>query len=216
MSAFREPKTSPIRWRILPALEVPAVMSDHSGMNASYLSLVVLVATSVSFADETVKREFTKNGVVYVEETTIQKNGKSVVTYPKEEKSSTTTSTDAKGNVTTRTKSVGPAGKFNISVTQSPAEIEAIGKALGPWLDAIAECRKYRTEVPHPLIPDEKSKIEVHGLVGEKCKFTQTIPGGGLQTCLFSAEQRKQIKATSGRSLQSMMNDEKTCQYSTP
>lgn len=60
------------------------------------------------------------------------------------------------------------------------------------------------------MMAGETIKMQVHGISDGKCKFTQTMPGGGLQTCLFTDQHRNEIKANP-KALQTLMQDESVC-----
>ncbi len=123
----------------------------------------------------------------------------------------TTTVTDSAGNVTSATKASIPGGQVNISVTQSKDAHAASSKASNEVNDALSTCRPFQTSIPHPMMKDFTIKMQVHGISDGKCKFTQTMPNNGLQTCSFTEQQRNEIKVGGSGALQSLMQNESVC-----
>jgi hypothetical protein len=75
---------------------------------------------------------------------------------------------------------------------------------------AVIDCTAFKGSAPHPIMPGETIHLQVHGLVDGKCKFTQSMPNNGLQTCLFTEQHRNELK-TDDKALQKYMMDEKIC-----
>lgn len=123
----------------------------------------------------------------------------------------TTTSTDKQGNVTSTATTEQPGMHSEVTITQTKEENERNGKAMVELMSAITECKPFQNSIPHPMIPGESVKSQVHGLAGDKCKFTQTMPNNGLLSCLFTGEQRSQIKKDA-KNYNTFMMDEKVCQ----
>lgn len=126
----------------------------------------------------------------------------------------TTTATDAAGNVTTTTKSVAPGVQSNISITQTPSQHTASTQTADALNNALVACQPFQSSMPHPMMKGFTITMQVYGNVGGKCKFTQTMPNNGLQTCLFSDQQRNEIKANGSKALEGFMMDENTCKIS--
>lgn len=53
----------------------------------------------------------------------------------------------------------------------------------------LKNCEKFTTHTPHPFIKTFSIKHTIHGFVGDKCKYTQTMPGDGLMECMYSKSQ---------------------------
>lgn len=184
----------------------------------TFLIILTLACHSFAFgAAVTTKREFTKDGVVFIEETTKDGNAESTFSYPKEgqDKVSTTTTTAADGSVTTRTISDGPGMKMDVSMEYSKEEMAAGAKDGAALRVAIGECRAHLASTPFPFIPGEMIKMQVHGLTDGKCKFTVAVPQAGVQTCLFSEQKRKEIVADQ-KAFESMLLDPNICKRPTP
>lgn len=179
--------------------------------------LALLAAISTAYAGTVTKREFTKNGVVYIEEFDTGANGVSTTTtYPKPGQETTTVKTakTTSGETQTTATTTGPGFKSKVSVVQSKEEQERSKKDSKVFVNAIASCSPFQTVFPHPMMKGENIKIQVHGLANGNCKLTQTMPGGGLQTCLFTEAQRKDVQSTGQEALQSLMANTETCQIS--
>ncbi|MBA2404985.1 MAG: hypothetical protein H0V66_09460 [Bdellovibrionales bacterium] len=90
---------------------------------------------------------------------------------------------------------------------EGPVEV---GDAFG---NALINCVAYQSTINHPLLQGHSIQMQVHGKVDGKCKFTQTMPVSGVQTCLFSDEERAQIKS-SPKALEGIMQKPGVCQIS--
>lgn len=114
--------------------------------SATLLFMLGFVTASSTFADTVTKREFTKDGVVYIEEKTKGSDGSQTsMTYPKsgQEKQTSTSTTDSAGNVTSSTKVTGPGFQGNISVTQTKEENAAFAKTGNELNGALSACRPF-------------------------------------------------------------------------
>lgn len=67
-----------------------------------------------------------------------------------------------------------------------------------------------------PVTPDFIIQVTVNGFVKKKCKFTQTMPEGNVQTCLFSEEQRKDIGKRGELAFEPLLMDPTACVVSHP
>lgn len=170
---------------------------------------------SLSLAAQVVtKREYTKDGVIYIEETKTDANGdKSSVSYPKpgQEKVATVTTSKANGDVTTITKSESPGMNIKVSISQSAQEKASSSKVKEDFANAISKCDPFLGSVPSPMMPGQSEKLQVHGVVNGKCKFTQTIMVEGLITCLLSETQRVEFKTNLDDALNKYLNDSNVC-----
>jgi hypothetical protein len=79
---------------------------------------------------------------------------------------------------------------------------------------AIAQCKAYHYSLPDPVTPNFTIRLQVHGLVKKKCKFTQTLPQSELQTCLFSEAQRKEIGRRGAPAFEALLMDKSVCSIS--
>jgi hypothetical protein len=128
---------------------------------------------------------------------------------PEATKTSTTT-TDAADNVTSTTQVNGPGLQGKISITQTKEENAASSKIGDELNKALVDCHAYQSSLPHPLMAGEIIKMQVYGLADGKCKFTQTMPGGGEQICFFNDQQRGELKSNP-KALEKLMQDESIC-----
>lgn len=115
--------------------------------------------------------------------------------------------------------------KTLFALTLSLMVYAAIGSGMAsaaPALDMnkenfnFATCTPTRFEAPHPQMTGQMIQFQIHGMVDGKCKYTQTIPGAGVVTCLFSDEQRQQIALNGMEQAGAIMQDPNTCVIVTP
>lgn len=97
------------------------------------------------------------------------------------------------------------------SLTLSPQARAEAEKIAQPLHQALIACQPFQASMKHPFLKSETIKFQVYGPVADKCKFSQTLPGNVVQACLFSAQQRDQIKAEGAAGLQSAMANKSTC-----
>lgn len=76
---------------------------------------------------------------------------------------------------------------------------------------ALADCKKFEVSSPHPLMPTEMIKMNVHGLENGKCKFTQSFRGNILITCLFTEQNRAELKSNPKNAFMKFMANESIC-----
>jgi len=76
----------------------------------------------------------------------------------------------------------------------------------------LATCTPFQTFVQHPLFKDFTIKMQIYGIIDGKCKFTQTMPNNGLQTCFFTEQQRNAIKTDRFIAWHSISTNPNTCQ----
>ena len=170
-----------------------------------WLTLIILISTAN--AGTLTKREFTKEGVIYIEETVIGENGnvsKSMYPKPGQEKPRATL---APPQLDPDLLKPLPAGRSKPNYLKTTPQAQALYRA-------ISTCSLYQHSMPHPLVKDFTIEIRVHGLSKGKCKFTQTMPHQGLQNCLFSEQERKDIGAHGEATFQKLMMNKRVCTIS--
>lgn len=170
-------------------------------------ALALLIAVS-SHAGTVTRREFVKDGVTYVEETNIGNNGNvSRNLYPKPGQDADRLEAEAKA-LAAEPKAVPRSrreARRNGSITRGQAV--QLNQAIGA-------CKPLSFQAAHPMQPEFMIEYQVHGAQGGKCRFTQTMPGGEIQTCHFSEAQRGDIKKNGVTALQKWMGDPKVCPIS--
>lgn len=157
-----------------------------------YLTLLFLLICVPTWAQTKTTREFIKDG---------------------QNKSTYTTSEAADGSVTSTNKVTGPIMDAQISVTQTKEEQAKSDQHASVIGAAVVSCKPIKTTWSHPLVPDVTVAEEVVGMVGDKCKYTQSMPNNVLMACLFDDKIRQQIKQKGWFAMQQqIVGDEKTCQ----
>ena len=58
------------------------------------------------------------------------------------------------------------------------------------FADALRSCTPARHGTPHPFVRGFTSAHEVVGPVGDRCAYTQSMPGGMVMDCAFGAAAR--------------------------
>ncbi len=171
----------------------------------------------------TTKREIVRNGRVYIEEELTCPDGSvSKAEYLKNSKftfrgcsESTTTApaktTRARNGITT-TRSKGNGMNLSFSHNQTKEEYDKSTQSRQMVLNAIKSCTSYENHFRHPMMTDFMVTTKVHGLSGSLCKFTQTMPNNGMQTCNFTEQQRAALGTGGSSALDRLMMDANTCQ----
>lgn len=138
------------------------------------------------------RREVTRDGVVFIEETHSYQDGRSSkLVYPK----------PGQEKAVPRTTMPPAGGGARILPAATASEIAA----------AVGECSPMQSSFADPQLSGESVRVEVHGLRGGRCKMTQTMPGRRLQTCVFNEADRKEIREKGRDALQVLMQDPEIC-----
>jgi hypothetical protein len=165
------------------------------------LSFVVSISASTVHAGTVTRHEFVRNGVTYIEETNIGANGNvSRSLYPKPGKDAEKLDTEMK-SAEALAKPVPRAHRGGSMTRGQAAQLS----------QAIGACKPFSFGAAHPMFQDFMIEYKVHGMESGKCRFTQTLPGGEIQTCQLSESQRDDIKKNGATALQKWMGDPKVC-----
>lgn len=181
---------------------------------ASILSLALTVLSA--HAGTVTRREFVKDGITYVEETNIGKNGnisKSVFPKPGRDPAkleAEVKAAEAEPKAVPRSRRGGGATRGGAEGGRRGAGSITRGQAA-ELNQAIGSCKPFSLSAAHPMFAEFTIDYKVHGLEGGKCKFTQTMPGNEIQTCHFTSEQRGDIQKRGATALQKWMGDPKVC-----
>lgn len=154
----------------------------------------LILFTTVAQAGTVTRREFVKDGVTYIEETNIGKNGNvSHNVYPKPGKD------DAKLDAEMRAIENAPMPTPRPRKEKATARRGGITRAQAKKLqEAVAACKPFELNAPHPLFEDFTIEYKVHGVEQGKCKFTQTMPAQEIQICRLTESQRKNFQKYMG------------------
>lgn len=169
------------------------------------LSLIAVVVAAQ--AGTVTRREFVKDGVTYIEETNIGKNGNvSRNVFPKPGQDEAKLEAEAKALASEPKPTPRPRGG------KGPKRKGGLTKASAKRLrQSIAACKSFELQAPHPLFEDFTIEYRVHGIEQGKCKFTQTMPSKEIQICRLTEAQRKDIAKRGADALQKWMGDATVC-----
>lgn len=176
-------------------------------LNWIFLGLLVTTFTSTSLAGTVTRREIEKNGKVYIEETVIGENGNiSKSTYPKRGSEKTDSNP----------KEISNSDSHLPGLSSQYVGTPQIGRpkpnpAMIRLNRAIEKCKPYVYRAPHPLVKGFKIEFKVHGLEKGLCKFTQTLPDQGLQTCLFTEKHRKDLAERKAIAFEEYLGNKEVC-----
>lgn len=165
-------------------------------------------------AEKVTKREFVKNGKIYIEERSEDENGHSTITYPKPSKEESVSTVEIKeypdGSAKYISKTSADGINVDISMGYSKQEMEDMKKMTKDFFDALQNCTPFEKTYKTKLFDQMSIKVKkvIHGKIGDKCKVSQTIVHPIQKTtCLPNDTEWKYAQMTV------TPNQETTCLY---
>jgi hypothetical protein len=125
--------------------------------------------------------------------------------------STTTTTVNPSGTVTTTTTSEGDGIKTRFSIEQTQKEHDQAKQFAEQRIAAIVSCTQADLKTPYPLNPKTTWRAQVHGMVGDKCKFTESFDAVTI-SCMFTEAQRKEVGAKGQDAFAFFFSDQSICQ----
>jgi len=184
-------------------------------------SPVALAPSPLPSSETVTKREFVKDGVTYIEETTTDGKGmSSKMSYPKsgQETTETTTTTLPNGDLKTTSKTTGPGVTVSGSFTERPDQNAARKKNQEVMAKAIASCTPSKGTSEDPAAPGSKAEWEISAAPEGKCRLTEIVAAfAGMKiVCNFTPAQREEMGKNGGAALEKAMTATGTCDSEGP
>lgn len=191
-----EPKTLDLTPRFAPSSTPTPASVASATPTATARPTPTTAPLPNSETPEPVSRREMKNGdSTYVEETKPTADGKTVTTVRKmavgEKLIPLPKATPKPAPKAT------PSPAPSISPTEDKLSSSAVARglsivaAMSPVLESIGKCKPYQATIP--ATEGKPVRMEVHGMVDGKCKFTQSESEGSAQICLFTDKERADI-----------------------
>lgn len=217
-----EPKTIDQSSRFAPS-GTPA--PDASPSVVPKMTGVPTIAASPTPSAPDSRRELKDGESTYIEETKPTSDGKSLTSVRKKAVGQKSPQTSLRPSPTITAVPAGapsPTSTPSPITTPSSAERAVEGAvasalasgakyaaAMAPVLKAIGACQPYQATVS---VKDGPSvRMEVHGMVGGKCKFTQAESDTSSQLCLFTDKERADIAKGGLTAFRTTMVDPEVC-----
>ena len=192
-------------------------------MERHYVTLFALLCLLLGFgyfpaqaqtaAPQIYKIQLVRNGITYIQETTVDASGKPTIKYYPKDNPSQVTSTapeiDAKpgGSPVTSASTAfttPAAATVTASIPAPPAsaKYDLTPDGKNPLTDAIIACTSFKLNIG---VNEMQMVAAVKGIVNGKCLYTQEVKNKLLFTCPLTEEQRYQVKLSGKEGLQKVL-----------